>query len=571
MSGVPMTPVRMCVIGCLAALAAAASASAEESGFTLIPAERLTTWNPGIPGGVPVRTTVCAKVEAATYGNGTQDATAGIQAALDACRVGQVVQLSAGDFKITSALRITKGIVLRGLGPGQTKLKMPAGTNANLITVGIQWFKLVQSTNLASDAKKGSRVAVLAKNPGLTRGEIVAIDQLTTPGISEWSAKSPPGDPSRTWFTRPDRPLGQIMEVESVHGNEITFTTPFHIGFQTKYAAELSRFANFENGPVVPAVKYAGVEDLYVYGGSGGQGNIWFSNAAYSWIKNVESDYQNGPSIAIHASFRCVVRDSYIHSTQSPAPGGGGYGFSFSQYSADNLLENNISWNMNKVMVMRASGGGNVIAYNYMQDGWIHTTPGWVEVGLNASHMTCPHSELFEGNESFNFDGDNTWGNAVYITVFRNHLTGKRRSAPPLQLKDLQNVRAVGLMAGHKWYSFVGNVLGTADQGKGFVYEAPFPWTDNPIGLWRLGYDPENWKAPPDPNVTSTVLREGNYDYATNQVHWGKGPQPLPPSLYLKSKPAFFGNDPWPWVDPTGPAKLFTLPARARFDAMNKH
>ena len=72
-----------------------------------------------------------------------------------------------------------------------------------------------------------------------------------------------------------------------------------------------------------------------------------------------------------------------------------------------------ISWNMNKVMVMRASGGGNVIAYNYMEDGYIGNTLIWVEVGLNASHMTCPHYELFEGNESFNFDADNTWGNSV--------------------------------------------------------------------------------------------------------------------------------------------------------------
>jgi Pectate lyase superfamily protein len=561
------------VVGFLAVLIAVPLGAAPGA-FTLIPAERLTEWNPGIPGGIPARKKICATVEASTYGNGSQDATAGIQAALQACPAGQVVQLSAGDFKITSPLQITKGIVLRGLGPEKTRLKMPVGTNANLITVGTQWFKLVQTTNLASDAVKGSRTAVLAKNPGLTGGEIVAIDQLTNPGITEWGSKSPPGDPSRTWFTRPDRPVGQVMEVQSVSGNKVTFTTPFHIDFQTKYEAQLSRFANFENGPVVPSVKYAGIEDLYVYGGSGGQGNIWFTNAAYSWIRNVESDYQNGSSISLHASFRCVVRDSYVHSTQSPAPGGSGYGFSLSMYSADNLLENNISWNMNKVMVMRATGGGNVIAYNYMDDGWIHTTPGWVEVGLNASHLTCPHYELFEGNEAFNFDGDNTWGNSVYITVFRNHLTAKRRSAPPLHLKDEQNVRAIGLMEGHKWYSFVGNVLGTAGQdpspAKGYVYEAPFPWTDTRAGLWRLGYNPENWKAPPDKNVTGTILREGNFDYATNQVHWDKGPQELPPSLYLKSKPDFFGNDPWPWVDAVGTVKLYKLPARARFDAMKR-
>ena len=547
-----------------------ATAAVSVGTFNLIPAERLTAWNPGIAGGVPARTTLCATVSASTYGNGTADARAGIQAALDACPVGQVVQLSSGDFKIGGTIGITKGVVLRGQGPTLTKLKMPVGTSATPIVVGTRWFKFTQSRNLASNAVKGSQTAVLTANPGLTPGEIVVVDQVTNPAITEWSTKSPPGDVSRTWFTRPDRPVGQVMEVQSVSGTTVTFTTPFHIDFQTAYTAQLSRFSNVDNGPVIPSVKFAGVEDLYVYGGSNGQGNIQLENAAYSWIKNVESDFQDGESVGINASFRCIVRDSYIHSTQTPSPGGGGYGFSFSWYSADNLLENNISWNMNKVMVMRASGGGNVIGYNYMEDGWINSSTGWVETGINASHMTCPHYELFEGNQSFNFDGDNTWGNAVYITAFRNHLTGKRRSTAPLAFTDTGNRRAIGLMEGHKWYSFVGNVLGTANQPlTGYVLDALFPWGDNPVGMWRLGYNPENWGAPPDPNVTGTVIREGNFDYATKQVHWVVGPQTLPASLYLTSKPAFFGNNPWPWVDPTGTVKVATLPARARFDAMH--
>ena len=40
----------------------------------------------------------------------------------------------------------------------------------------------------------------------------------------------------------------------------------------------------------------------------------------------------------------------------------------------------------------------------------------------------------------------------------------------------------------------------------------------------------------------------------------------LPNSLYLSSRPAFFGSHPWPWVDPfTG--ITYTLPAKARYDA----
>jgi hypothetical protein len=540
----------------------------------IIPPERLTVWKPGIPGGIPSRTKVCSSIDASTYGNGSADATPEIQSALNACPAGQVVQLSRGNFKITGTLLITKSIVLRGQGPTETRLLMPVGTAASLITVGTRWFKFTQSVNLAKDALKGSNSVTLASNPGLKVGEIVAIDQLTNPNITQWNPmRSPPGHASRGWFTRPDRPVGQILEVDTINGNSITFTTPFHIDFQTAYTAQLSRFSQFAGGSPVDAVKNAGVEDLYVHGG--GDGNLKLANAAYSWIKNVESDYQKGEGIGVDGSFRCVVRDSYVHSTRDPNPGGGGYGFSFSFYASDNLVENNISWNMNKVMVMRASGGGNVIGYNYMEDGWINHAPNFVEVGLNASHMTTPHYELFEGNQSFNFDGDNTWGNSVYITVFRNHLTAKRRSIAPLKITDQGNARAIGLMRGHKWYSFVGNVLGMPGQDSfwsrmKYTYESTWPWNGKSVGMWRLGYDNDDWKAPADGTVTSTVIREGNFDYVTDQVHWTKGPQQLPSSLYLSSKPAFFGDLPWPWVDPTGTNKVATLPARARFDALHR-
>ncbi|HET7788160.1 MAG TPA: hypothetical protein VFL36_19470 [Myxococcales bacterium] len=539
--------------------------------FTLVPGDRLTVWNPGIPGGVPSRTTVCATVDAAKFNNGSLDATAAIQSALDGCPVGQVLQLTAGAFKITNTLQITKGVVLRGQGSTQTRLLMPVGTNASLITIGTQFGpKYSTSVNLAADAPKGSTSVTLASKPAVTAGEIVQIDQITDPAVTEWNAsRSPPGDVSRTWFTRPDRPVGQIVEVQSVSGNTVTLTGPLHIGFKTAFTAQLTRFASFAGGPAAPVVKFAGVEDLYVYGG--GDGNIKIANAAYSWVKGVESDFQKGESVGIDGSFRCIVRDSYFHSTQDPNPCGGGYGISFSFYTSDTLVENNIVWNMNKVMVMRASGGGNVVAYNYMEDGWISYATGFVEVGLNASHMTTPHYELFEGNQSFNFDGDNTWGNAVYITVFRNHLTGKRRSIAPLAFQDQGNTRAAGLQEGHWWYSFVGNVLGTAGQNPspntGYTYETTFPWNDSPVGMWRLGYNNDNWNAQPDPQVLSTVVREGNFDYVTNQVHWSGAAQTLPDSLYLSGKPAFFGSNPWPWVDPSGATKVATLPARARFDA----
>jgi len=51
-------------------------------------------------------------------------------------------------------------------------------------------------------------------------------------------------------------------------------------------------------------------------------------------------------------------------------------------------------------------------------------------------------------------------------------------------------------------------------------------------------------------------------------VHWDRAPQPIPDSLYLSGKPAFFGVNPWPWVDALGTTKTAVLPARQRFDTV---
>ena len=112
---------------------------------------------------------------------------------------------------------------------------------------------------------------------------------------------------------------------------------------------------------------------------------------------------------------------------------------------------------------MRSAGAGSVVGYNYMDMGYINTQGYWIETGLNASHMVGPHHVLFEGNYSQNFDSDYTHGNATYLTVFRNWLSGQRRS-----FTDAGNIRTVGLAYGSWWDSFIGNVLGRSGKMSGW-------------------------------------------------------------------------------------------------------
>jgi hypothetical protein len=347
-----------------------------------------------------------------------------------------------------------------------------------------------------------------------------------------------------------NRPLNEIKEIASVNGNTVTFTSPITITYTVSKNAQLTSYVNTH-------VKYAGIENLSVKGGSDGQ--IKFEAAAYSWMKNVEDTGWLGEGVAIEGSFRIEVRDSYIHHGAWPEPGGGGYAIGLAWASAEVLIENNIILDANKMMVGQSAGAGTVVAYNYTDDGHILTNPSWQEVGISGSHMVGSHHWLFEGNESFNYDSDNTHGNAIDMTVFRNHLTGDRTDFPNPEA----NARAVGLMFGSWWHSIIGNVLGNPGQMAGWGYENPGSGI-----IWEIGYDPQHWEQDADPKVKSTLIRGGNYDYLTNSVHWENiAPQTLPNSLYLSGKPAFFGSYTWPWVDPTGSTQLYILPAKARYDA----
>jgi hypothetical protein len=581
-------------IGVLVLSACSVMTVGAQAGAGLIPTTSLTTWAPGVRG-IPTRTQVCATVHAATFGNGSQEASAGIQAAIDGCPAGQVVQLSAGLFTLNDHVRIGKAITLRGAAPRVTTLRKTnqGSEQEQLIIIGpSRWPHIDESTavNLAADAVQGAMSVTVQNSAGFAPGQFVKLDEddyntaswmtlpprlsggspqiLATDRLT-WPIRNPatsgdlPLPGGLTWFSRPGRPLVEIKEVTAVNGNTITFSTPVHITYTTAKNAQLVRYTGTDNAHV----RDVGVEDLTLTGGS--DGNVSFLNAAYSWVKNIECMQYGNPCVDIRNAFRVEVRDSNIHDTVHPYPGGAGYALSLGFGSSEVLVENNIITGANKLMVARSSGAGSVVGYNYVDNGFIGNYLGWVEVGINGSHMLGSHHMLFEGNLSFNYDSDDTWGGSLAMTVFRNHLTGRRRDYP-----NGDNVRAAGLMFGSWWHSFVGNVLGEAGRMDGWIYEDPGDgtyghstsrWGNYPT-IWKLGYAPGAWDQAPDPKVRSTVSREGNFDYVTNTVRWDNGPQQLPNSLYLSAKPAFFGDLPWPWVDPTGTTKVSTLPAQRRFE-----
>jgi hypothetical protein len=321
-------------------------------------------------------------------------------------------------------------------------------------------------------------------------------------------------------------------------------------------------------------ISWVGVEDMTI--SRGDAGDLLFLNTAYSWAKRVEITKWLGEGVEFERSFRGELRDSYVHTPVYFEPGGGSYNIALDTGASEILVENNISRDADKVIVARDAGSGSVIAYNYMDDGHIGGNPSWQETGLGASHYMGSHHVLFEGNWAFNADNDKTHGNANTHTYFRNQLRGKRTGYD--NDTDRGSERAAGITGTTYYMSFIGNVLGEAGQMSGWVYEGSSA-PDGAGGIWKIGWD--DWAPyPSDPLSWSTTIRDGNFDYLTNLVHWhglgGRGATNglvppanslLPNSMYLPSKPPFFGTLAWPWVDPLGGTKTLTLPAKARYDA----
>ena len=564
----------------------------------IIAPDRRTSWSPGIPGGIPSRTTLCATLNAATYGNGTTDATSAIQAAINGCPEGQVVYLPAGTYRVTSNLTVAKGIVLRGDGPTLTKIRasLAAGSTAAIYMANL-WPTYGSAVNVTADVPKDATSVPVANGSAFAAGDIVQIDQLDDTSYLF--------DGNCPWFKRPDygppttghRSQGQTAEVVSIVGNTLNLSTPIHQGFKLAFAPQVFK----PSGPAAPAgsteppgiVKYAGLEKLYVTGGQNDQ--ISMINCAYCWIANVESDGttpaattaangtagpgngMKGAHVLIDRSFRVVIRDSYFHHATNVVQGGGAYGLSFSSHTSDSLVENNIVYYMNKPLTMRATGGGNVVAYNYVDNAWTSADSRLQETTIDMGHASFPYMELVEGNWAAQIATETVWGNSGWMTLFRNYASSQQQRTAA---NETYQIAAVAFEVKARFMNVVGNVLGA--PGLGLLYEV----NSNPLGpdqktVYRIGHgvnagsggdDIGTYENPVATGSTAVQLyRHGNFDYVTGTVVWDptNANHALPDSLYSSSKPAFFGTSRWPWVDPVGTTKLYTLPAKARWDSGN--
>jgi PKD repeat protein len=545
---------------------------------------RAGVWENGVKG-IPNRTVVFCNVRVSipgsslvARGDGAQDDRAALQAAINACPVGQVVYIPQGTYRVSGAITINKGIVVRGQVDGNntplTEVVQYASLGQNYGTfhlTGVSAYPY-QGVDVVSGYGKGSTALVVSNASTFMVNDIVTLDELNNPDLVTNAGRL--GDSGTLnpcdYAGRTDgstRAFGETFLITAKSGNTLTINRPLYWNFQAQYQPQLYRHSE-------TPLYHAGVENIHIRtaaGPSDGQG-VLFMHCAYCWVKNCEMESSPRRGIALrYGVYGCEVRHNYIHnhSTDSFSQDNR-YGIFIYSNSDDNLIEDNIVYYTLAGLVFEVGCSGNVIAYNYFNTTRLGSQE-WKTADV-CTHAPHPYMNLYEGNVLGMLAFDVYHGSASHQVVYRNWMHTQN---PDWFVNQAR--MAIGCDGWNRYCSFVGNVLGYPNM---VALEAPWPvyYEQLPstgdyerVDIWKVGLwcnadgTPE---ANGDPLTVSTAIRHGNYDYVRNQTEWSSSisEHTLPNSLYLTSKPAWFGSMAWPAIGPDATPMNGTTPAKWRFE-----
>ncbi len=546
----------------------------------MLPADRRVDWIVGVADGIPMDRPVWKNVTDAPYDadpTGGRDSAPAFNRALKDMPENHALFVPPGTYRLDGSIRWKgKGNhkTLRGAGPGSRLLfyggLIDMGPGAPQERTGLDLNArrdgLTIDADLSQDAVKGeTHIHLASPLPWVKPGHLYIIDQLDDPDFVRTGGVEGSAHPRERTGNGP-RGLGQIVRVTSTQQNnpsdfQVNFEIPLYYGFRTSQQAQIA-MAGYDAESESP-LSGCGIEDLHMEGkyatgwAKGVPGHfIRMDSCANCWVKNVEGN--NVPANChLWASFcyRLEIRDSYFHDAHGYG-GGEAYGIGFYNVTSASLVENNILKHLHGPMVACYGASGNVFGYNYVFDG----AGEWRQFPSISTHGAHACMNLYEGNHGVKTLADWTWGSASHNTLFRNRLMGYEPGGVTDQC-------AVSIEYYNRKWSVIGNVLGTAGYHTTYERKNGEPGQPTDRVIYKLGYEMNvSFRQPPyDELPTMELIRHGNWDAVTGSVTWDPDipDHDLPPSLYLKAKPAWFGDLPWPAFGPE--VSGGKIPAQARF------
>jgi hypothetical protein len=603
---------------------------------SIVPSRGRTVWNPGIYEGIPAdnATGRADGVGGATQHGATLPAgstASQIQAALDAAAAvatktsRRFVRLGPGLFSLNATLNMRANVTLRGTlnSNGYTRDTVLRNASSTVVEflppegwpdTQAQWGTI---RSLTVDAAHGDATITVNDASNFNVGDIIQVDTLRDAPTSGENyalpiAYNPPNDGNWCWngdgwwFMRqtsgadgiagwPNSPDGlrivtEAHEVLAKNGNVLTLYNPNAAvikGSPIRSPMYRNPQAYLCRGVFKDVLRYAGLEDLKIEPGTTQGGTaVSLNQAAFCWVKNVEIHGNNPNTNFVNAvwlhiagqTYRCEVTGCYFHGFDGYGPGGA-YGIRLQ--GSDHYIHNNVLRQASKPIMLEHTGGGNVIAYNYVDEAFLQN--GWPELAI-GTHLAFVHYELYEGNWTTNMGADATHGNNGWITMFRNYARGANSSGgtnPP------EPIRAVNIGGYQREMYSIGNVLldpaltgriASLIENRAVLPAGGYSTSTTLRSVYMLGWAPvlngQRGNADEWDNGESgrNFHRHLDYDsFSASQYDNSSNPvKTLPNSLHRTTAPSYFAGYTWPWVNPAGAThtdRVNTLPAKARYDA----
>jgi hypothetical protein len=613
---------------------------------SILASNRALNWSgAGVIGGIPSGSWPnCTSSQAGTTvpiaaytGSGSTINTAAAHCAA-ANPNGSVLQLAAGTFNLNSGIDLSglSHIAVRGQGANQTIMIFSGGASCG----GHGAFVCVSSVTSAPQYEgnvcnwtagySAGTTSISITNCGSTTPAVGSLSNLRIGGIIILDEADPISDTGTIWHcvdstcanegdggivrtdgpcptaygtTACDRSHIQVFQITNCTNTGGVCTSGTNItispGLYEPYNSANLPQAWF---PTTSSIStYAGVEDFSVSpistcdstGANQGTGSSPCNIAIYDftmasslncWIKGVEALWASRALVNMAWESHGTLEDSYLYGSIFHLSGS--YGVE-SIVADDSLIQNNILQQLTD-SAPTLNAVGTALGYNFGMDmTYGDTGTRWFQASFYL-HAGSDSYNLWEGNIGTGFNADAVHGTHHFHTFFRNFLSGWQLACgQPQSQACTQQTVPVNINSGSRYFSFVGNVLGTPGYHNSYQCLALSAANCSTVvtSIYALGYTGEvagsasgaglSFCTTPactamgnyDPETVNYTMRWGNYDVVNGSAQWNSSEVPstiasysnsvpashtLPNSFYLPSTsaPSWWGALPWPGIGP---------------------
>jgi len=316
--------------------------------------------------------------------------------------VGAIFEFPSGNFLFNSTISLPSNFIIRGKGVDSTTFLMDLGGSGHSITT--QGVITNDSTLFLQSVVKDSNHIVVWNPSSFSAGDWVQVKQYDTDWVNDtWAEKS----------------VGQIVQIDSIVANDIWFTSPLRMDYDTVRSPYIQKI-NPKKNIGIECLKLKRIDDTAPQQAS----NFFFKYAVNCWVKGVESENCTFSHVKGEQSSNLYIGQSYFHHGFDYGGGGRAYGVVFQATTGECLAEDNIFEHLRHSMLLQSGANGNVFAYNYSFDPYWSSTPN-NSAGDMVLHGNYPYSNLFEQNICRNIVIDDSHDqNGPHNTFLRNRSEG---------------------------------------------------------------------------------------------------------------------------------------------------